>query len=130
MNPQEFYKRLEEAQNLMLEEKYKESLVILDELKQLEKEEDFEYNLIHKLYQLISNTKSLYNQKIILNRLSILASVENRASIEIPDLNNILKEEDGFSLDLNILKRELEMLILRDLANFQIDGNNLKLQKI
>ncbi|MCJ7650443.1 MAG: hypothetical protein MUP85_17680, partial [Candidatus Lokiarchaeota archaeon] len=70
MKPNEFANRLNEVQELMAKEKYKEALVLLEGLKDLDKTSNFDYNLTHKLYQLDSNTRSLYNQQIILERLN------------------------------------------------------------
>ncbi|TFG23285.1 MAG: hypothetical protein EU532_13625 [Promethearchaeota archaeon] len=125
MDSQDFYKRLMEAQNLMTNEKYKDALIILDELKQIEKDGDFDYELVHKLYQLSSNASSFYNQQIILQKLALLVETKNRSSIDIQELGECLREEEGLDLNSNILKRELELLILRDLASFRMEGNKL-----
>ena len=125
MDSQDFYKRLMEAQNLMTNENYKDALILLDELKQIEKKGDFDYELVHKLYQLSSNANSFYNQQIILEKLTFLAELKNRSSIEIQELAECLREEKGLDLKIDILKRELELLILRDLATFRMEGNKL-----
>jgi len=125
MDSQDFYNRLIEAQNLMTSEKYKEALILLDELKQIEKEGDFDYDLVHKLYQLISNASSFYNQQIILEKLTFLTESKNLNSIDIEELSKCLREEEGLNLKFNILKRELELLVLRDLASFRMEGNKL-----
>ena len=63
MDKQTFIGKLNEAQDLMKNEKYKEAVILLEKLREIEKKnEDFEYSLSHKLYQLISNSNSLYNQ--------------------------------------------------------------------
>lgn len=125
MDSQEFYTRLIKAQNLMTNEKYKEALILLDELKQIEKNGDFDYELVHRLYQLSSNAISFYNQQIILEKLAYLVATKNRSAIDIQELVECLREEEGLDLDFNILKRELELLILRDLASFRMEGNKL-----
>ena len=125
MESQDFYKRLMEAQDLMIREKYKDALILLDELKQIEKNGDFDYELVHKLYQLSSNASSFYNQQIILEKLTFLLEAKNRRSIDIQELGKCLREEKGLDLEVNILKRELELLILRDLASFRMEGNKL-----
>ena len=125
MDSQDFYKRLMEAQDLMTNEKYKEALILIDELKQIEKNGDFDYELVHKLYQLSSNANSFYNQQIILEKLTDLAINENRNVINIQDLGEYLRKENRLDLEVNILKRELELLILRNLASFRMEGNKL-----
>ena len=55
MDANDFIKDLNDAQELMRNEKYKEALLLLGKLKEADKAGDFDYNLTHKLYQLISN---------------------------------------------------------------------------
>lgn len=125
MDSQEFFNRLIEAQDLMANEKYKEALILIDELKQIEKTGDFDYELVHKLYQLNSNASSFYNQQVILEKLTYLGKIKNQGVIDINELGDYLREEEGLGLDINILKRELELLILRDLVSFRMEGNKL-----
>ena len=125
MDSKEFYNKLMEAQNLMIHEKYKQALTSLEELKQLEKEGDFEYELIHQLYQLDSNAKSFYNQQIILGVLNSNTFPPDQKSIDIHDLDAYLKKEVGLDLDISTLKRELELLILRDLISIHIEDNKI-----
>ena len=125
MDSKEFYNKLMEAQNLMRHEKYKQALTSLEELKQLEKEGDFEYELIHQLYQLDSNAKSFYNQQIILGVLNSNTFPPDQKSIDIHDLDKYLKKEVGLDLDISTLKRELELLILRDLISIHIEDNKI-----
>ena len=70
MEPNEFAQKLIEVQDLMKNENYEEAIVILEKLKEIDQKGDFDYNLTHKLYQLISNTHSLYHQKIIVNEIN------------------------------------------------------------
>lgn len=125
MNSKEFYNKLMEAQNLMLSEKYKEALILLEDLKQLEKDGDFEYELIHRLYQLISNANSFYNQQVILGILNSNTLNKNQKFIYVEELGEHLKKEAGLELDISTLKRELELLVLRDLTSLQIEGNKI-----
>lgn len=125
MNSKEFYNRLMEAQDLMIREKYEQALTLLEELKQLEKEGDFEYELIHQLYQLTSNANSFYNQQIILGILNSNEFPHDQKSIDIQELDGYLKKKAGLDLDISTLKRELELLILRDLISFRIEGDKI-----
>ena len=125
MKPNEFAIKLNEVQELMAKEKYKEALILLKNLKELDKTSDFDYNLTHKLYQLDSNTRSLYNQQIILERLN---SIDKEIDmISVSEFNEILKLKDDLLLEEPILRRELEILILRGIISVEFKGNMLKL---
>jgi hypothetical protein len=123
MNSEEFRIKLDKAQDLMKQEKYDKALQLLETLKELEKLGDFDYSLTHKLYQLISNSKSLYNQQIILNLINQISQKQN--SISIINLHKELKEKEKLELEYSTLKREIEILILRSLLICQIDGDTL-----
>ena len=122
MEPHEFTKQLMEVQELMKTEKYAEALIILSKLKAIEKNGDFDYSLTHKLYQLDSNCHSLYNQEKILKQIS--SAAENQNSISLKNLKESLSPE--LILDDGMLRREIELLILRGLLNCKIEGNELK----
>jgi len=125
MKPNEFANNLNEVQDLMAKEKYKEALVLLEHLKELDKSSDFDYNLTHKLYQLDSNTRSLYNQQVILERLnSIKKEIE---MISVSEFNEMLRLKDNLLLEEPILRRELEILILRGIISIEFQGTMLKL---
>ena len=123
MDANDFARDLTDAQELMRNEKYTEALVILNKLKEADKAGDFDYNLTHKLYQLISNSQSLYNQQRVLSVVRKI-SIEQK-SISFTDLNEILKKQENVELDELILRREVEILILRSLLEIKIDGNDL-----
>ena len=125
MKPNEFANNLNEVQELMAKEKYKEALVLLENLKELDKTSDFDYNLTHKLYQLDSNTRSLYNQQIILERLNSIN--KDIKMISVAEFNDILKLKDNILLEEPILRRELEILILRGIISIEFKGHMLKL---
>ncbi|MFX1356185.1 MAG: hypothetical protein ACFFA8_02790 [Promethearchaeota archaeon] len=123
MKSQDFIKRLNDAQELMLKEKYKEAIEVLEQLKEIEKTGDFDYNLTHRLYQLDSNSYSLYNQQIILKNLLTIS--KERESISLNKLNYLLKENEGLNIETSILRREIEILILRSLLSAKFEGDNL-----
>lgn len=122
MDRQDFIKQLANVSDLMVKEKYQEALVILEKLKEIEKKGDFDYNLTHKLYQLDSNTRSLYNQEVILNQINALAT--KQTIIPLKKLHDLIK--DDLQIDESMLRREIELLILRDKIQIQINGNELK----
>ncbi|MFW9951965.1 MAG: hypothetical protein ACFFKA_17745, partial [Candidatus Thorarchaeota archaeon] len=50
---------------------------------------------------------------------------QNENSISLVDLNQRIKEERNLELKPSILKREIELLILRSLVKCQIEGDNI-----
>jgi len=123
MDTNDFVKDLNDAQELMRNERYPEALLILGKLKEADQEGSFDYNLTHKLYQLISNSQSLYNQQRVLSVVEKISKAQK--SISFIELNEILKNQENVELDELILRREVEILILRSLLECKIEGNNL-----
>jgi len=123
MDTNDFVKDLSDAQELMRNERYPEALVILNKLKEADKAGNFDYNLTHKLYQLISNSQSLFNQQRV---LSVVKKISHeQKSISFIDLKEVLNKQENVALDEQILRREVEILILRSLLECKIDGNDL-----
>jgi len=123
MDKQGFIKKLNDAQELMKNEQYEEAVIILDKLREIEKkEEDFDYSLTHKLYQLDSNCHSLLNQQIILEHINTLS--KNLKLISFHDLSEYLKN-NGFKIDASVLGKEVELLKLRGLVPCKIEGGNI-----
>ncbi len=110
MNTEEIINQLNEVQKLMNLEKYKEAIVLLDKLKELDNTNNFNYNISHRLYQLDSNSRSLYNQQVILKSINNLSVKDD--SINFQELNQLLKLNYNLNLDPKILRREIELLIL------------------
>ncbi len=123
MNTEQFIKQLNDIQELMQKEKYKEAIILIEKLKELEKNANFNYNLTHRLYQLDSNSRSLYNQQIILKTIKDLSSKND--SISFQELNQTLKKKDELELSEDVLKREIEILILRNLLTCRIDKEKI-----
>ncbi|MFX1386617.1 MAG: hypothetical protein ACFE9M_05310 [Promethearchaeota archaeon] len=123
MNTKEFMNQLNKVQELMDLEKYKEAIILLDKLKEIEKNSNLNYDITHRLYQLDSNSRSLYNQQIILKQLSNISKMNY--SISFHELNQVLKEKNKLELSNDILRREIEILILRNLLTCRIDGERL-----
>ena len=65
MDSKEFQTQLNDAHNLMTQEKFKDAIILLEKLKNIEQESNYDYSLTHQLFQLISNAHSLYNQQKI-----------------------------------------------------------------
>lgn len=123
MEPKEFSDELNKVQDLMSQEKYSEAIALLENLKEIEKQGNFNYNLTHKLYQLDSNARSLNNQQKILNLISRISQWQS--SISFAELLKKLKEVENITLDETILRREIEILILRELISCNIKGSKI-----
>ena len=112
MDAREFIKQLNVIERLMEQEQYKEALNLIENLKKTDKESNLNYNLTHRLYQLDSNSRSLLNQQIILINVRDLS--KKYTSISFQELNHILKSKNELDLTDDILRREIELLILRN----------------
>jgi len=125
MNPQEFRQCLNEVRELMAQERYKEAIVILETLKSEDSvsESDFNYNLIHELYQLDSNCKSAFHQQLILERLLNIS--KNQKRISFTELNDDIKKNLNLNISEEILRREVEILILRNLITCRIEETTI-----
>ena len=125
MNLKEFVENLDKVSVLMEQEKYRDALSILDILKNVEmaNNQDYNYTLIHQLYQLDSNCRSAFNQQIILEQIKNISIIKK--SISFKDLSKVLKEKSELYISEEILRREIELLILRNLLNCQLKGNQL-----
>ena len=121
-----FIKRLNEVQNLIGEEKFEQAAIIIEELKVIDRNGDFDYSLTHQLYQLNSNLYSLLNQKKLLKIIEDIS--KSKDSITFKKLLHIInnKVEHGLNLEESLLKREIELLILRGKISCSIVGDTLK----
>ncbi|MHA1338154.1 MAG: hypothetical protein ACTSVV_10330 [Promethearchaeota archaeon] len=124
MNSQEFFNELQRASELMKNEKYLEAIKILDNLREIERQGDFDYSLTHKLYQLISNSHSLLNQQIILEILNNY----NENQLSFKQLAEKLKDTKKLDLDEANVRKEVELLILRGKLNCRLDGDLIVLK--
>ena len=125
MDAKEFIEKLNQVRNLMVEENYIEALQVLDFLKNAERtnEDSLDYNLTHQLYQLDSNCKSAYQQQVILTHLNKMPDKKN--SISFKELNQELKDKNKLNISEAILRRDIELLILRNLLKCELKGNLL-----
>ncbi len=121
MNMEEFQIQLNDAHKLIVEEKYKEALILLEQLKEIEQESNFDYSLTHQLFQFLSNAHSLYNQQRIKDGIN--AILMKQKTMSFIELNQLLKERTGLTLDNNTFRKELEILILRGLLSCSIEGD-------
>ena len=123
VSSQEFIDKLNEVQELMLKEEYKTAIIILDKLKVIDKQNEFNYNLTHKLYQLDSNVRSLYNQQLILQFIFNLS--KDKKEIYYEELLDFLKKEESLEINIATIKREIEILMLRSLLSCRIEENKI-----
>ncbi|KKM91390.1 hypothetical protein LCGC14_1229020 [marine sediment metagenome] len=126
MDNKEFLNQLNNIRELIAQEKYTDAIVLINNLKEIEKTNDFDYNLTHQLYQLDSNSRSLYNQKIILKYVQKITI--DQKSITFHELNQIIKENKALNLSDDILRREIEILVLRDRLFCKLDGERIILK--
>ena len=112
METKEIVKHLNRVRELMKEEKYDDAITLINKLKELDKNNDFDYTFSHQLYQLDSNVRSLFNQQIVLKQIQEISS--DQASITFNNLNQLLKQKTELNLSNDILRREIEILILRN----------------
>ena len=125
METKEIVNQLRKVRELMKEEKYDDAIALINKLKELDKNNDFDYNFTHQLYQLDSNARSLFNQQIILKQIQEISRDQN--SITFNDLNQLLKQKTELNLSNDILRREIEILILRNQLSCKLDGDKIKL---
>ncbi|MFX1456942.1 MAG: hypothetical protein ACFFDB_16320 [Promethearchaeota archaeon] len=125
MNPEEFIDLLNEARELMTQEEFVKAGQILEKLKDADKKNEYEFNysLIHQLYQLDSNCKSAYNQQRILEVIKGIPITKK--SITFEEINGLLRDKENLIIKDEILRREVEILILRNLLQGKIEGNQL-----
>ena len=123
ISSQEFIDQLNQVQELMLKEDYKRAIIILDKLKTIDKENSYNYNLTHKLYQLDSNVRSLYNQQLILKHIYSLSKTKKEISFK--EIMELLKKEDSIEIEVDTLKREIEILVLRSLLSCKVEENKI-----
>jgi hypothetical protein len=123
ISSQEFIDQLNQVQELMLKEDYKRAIIILDKLKTIEKENSYNYNLTHKLYQLDSNVRSLYNQQLILKHIYSLS--KTKKEIPFKEIMDLLKKEDSIDIEVGTLKKEIEILVLRSLLSCEVEENKI-----
>jgi hypothetical protein len=125
MDAKEFIEQLNQVRKLMIRENYIDALEILENLKNIERtnEESLSYDLTHQLYQLDSNCKSAFQQQVILTHLNKISRRKN--SISFKELNQDLKNKNKLDISETILRREIELLILRNLLSCELKGNLL-----
>jgi hypothetical protein len=125
MNSKEFVAELGKVRELMNQQKYTNAQKILNKLKNIENDlpQDINYDLIHQLYQLDSNSKSIINQQKILKVLEDL--LIKTKSITFTDLNHALRDNEILRLSEEVLRREVELLILRNKLNCRINKDTI-----
>ncbi len=123
METKEIVKQLNIVRELVKEEKYDDAITLINKLKELDKNNDFDYTFTHQLYKLDSNARSLYNQQIILKQIQEISNDQN--SITFNNLNQLLKQKTELKLSNDILRREIEILILRNQLICKLDGENI-----
>ena len=123
MDSKEFQTQLNDAHALITQEQFKDAIILLEKLKDIEQKSNYDYSLTHQLFQFISNAHSLYNQQRI--KEGVNGILMKQKTMAFTELNQLLKERTGLDLDDKTFRKELELLILRGLLSCSIEGNNV-----
>ena len=107
-----FAVELEEAKELIKEKKFEEALLLLERMKGYN-DDIFDDSMVHEFYMLHSNVQSTVRGKIIYDKL--LPISESKEKILFQEAYEILGEA-LIGLNEEIIKRELEILILKGIA--------------
>ena len=123
MELEEFKRQLDLAYDLMSEENYKEAIIRLEKLVEIDKKSDFNYGHTHRLHQLYSNAKSLYNQQEILKCINSMTSKQK--ALTFKELGTIIRDNSEIDIDDTIVRKEVELLVLRQKLNCRIHEDSL-----
>ena len=123
MELEEFKQKLDLAHDLMSEEKYKEAIIRLEKLVDIDKHSDFNYGYTHRLHQLLSNAESLYNQQEILKCINSMTSKQK--ILPFKELGVIIRDNSELDIDDTIVRKEVELLVLRQQLNCKIQEDSL-----
>jgi len=103
---------LEEAKGLIKEKKFEEALLLLERMKSYN-DDVFDDSMVHEFYMLHSNIQSTVRGKIIYEKL--LPISESRDKVSYKEAYTLL-EEALIGLNEEIIRRELEIFILKGIA--------------
>ncbi len=121
-NPKnKFKKELVKAEKLIKKEQFEEALVLLEKMKNYD-DEIFDDSLIHNFFMLYSNVQSTVRGKKIYENLLSFSKLRKKASYK--EIFEYLKEKN-ILLDIDIIKKEIEILILSGKAPWKADKDAL-----
>lgn len=117
----DFKKKLAEAEKLIQEQDFIGALNLLEKMKRYD-DRKFDDSLVHHFYMLYSNVQSRVHGDLIYENLLPLS--EKMDKIAYSEVDTLLKKK-GVDLDSNIIKRELEILILKGIAPWTCNNEDI-----
>ncbi len=119
INTNNFKEELSIAEKLIQEEKFEQALNLLEKMKNYD-DEFFDDALAHNFFMLYSNTQSIVRGKNIYQNLLSLSKIKEKASYK--EIFEYLKDKN-INLDIDTIKREIELLILKGIVSWKSNNN-------
>jgi len=116
-----FKEELSIAEKLIQEEKFEQALSLLEKMKNYE-DDEFNDALAHNFFMLYSNTQSIVRGKNIYRDLLPFSKIKEKASYK--EIFEYLKDKN-INLDIDTIKREIELLILKGLIFWKSKNNTI-----
>ena len=121
-NPKnKFKKELDKAEKLIKKKQFEEALCLLEKMKNYDNDL-FDDNLVHNFFMLYSNVQSVVRGKKIYENLLSLSRLRKKASYK--EIFEYLKEKN-IILDMDTIKKEVEILILGDKAPWKANKDTI-----
>lgn len=114
-----FKEELSIAEKLIQEEKFEQALNLLEKMKNYD-DDVFDDALAHNFFMLYSNTQSIVRGKNIYQNLLSLSKIKEKASYK--EIFEYLKNKN-INLDIDTIKREIELLILKGIVSWKSNNN-------
>jgi len=119
VNTNNFKEELSIAEKLIQEEKFEQALNLLEKMKNYD-DDVFDDALAHNFFMLYSNTQSIVRGKNIYQNLLSLSKIKEKASYK--EIFEYLKDKN-INLDIDTIKREIELLILKGIVSWKSNNN-------
>ncbi len=119
VNTNNFKEELSIAEKLIQEEKFEQALNLLEKMKNYD-DDVFDDALAHNFFMLYSNTQSIVRGKNIYKNLLSLSKIKEKASYK--EIFEYLKDKN-INLDIDTIKREIELLILKGIVSWKSNNN-------
>lgn len=117
----EFAKELATAEKLIKKGQFEEALCLLEKMKTYD-DDVFDDSLVHNFFMLYSNVQSTVRGKKIYENLLSLSRLRKKASYK--EIFEHLKEKN-IILDIDTIKKEIEILILSDKAPWKANKDTI-----
>ncbi len=119
VNTNNFKEELSIAEKLIQEEKFEQALNLLEKMKNYD-DDVFDDALAHNFFMLYSNTQSIVRGKNMNQNLLSLSKIKEKASYK--EIFEYLKDKN-INLDIDTIKREIELLILKGIVSWKSNNN-------